>query len=816
MVEFSDILYGEIRLPEWLVPFIKLPEFVRLRGVRLSNVDSYQFKDFAGACRWEHSIGVAHLAVKCARKRQLSERETVHLVLSALMHDIATPPFAHTAEYVLDNFDHEYESECLLSGRRGKDFRPDGPVYASQLSQFPKACAKLARTMKISVDVEEIARTVIGEGDLGFLIHGTIDLDNIDNVTRACWHLGLDVERDAPVRIAHWLAEQRSAPTELEKLDEPLVDLWLKYRTYLYMRFYECTDEELGREAFLQHLIRHALKAGVPRHSIVWNTDAGLLSEFERFAEQKNSEVAKKLGQLTTRYRLLESPAKIAQIDIESKDVLRILRTPKAVEWIEEEISSNGLEAIVIARSRRHDGEDKESLFPPPPGRLLVFKLGQELKNNTLPMWVQEKVGDNLDRRAKIGNLSRCVKTEVDKWLNKKPWFEMTRKRKNDIVANLESVGDWGFSLTHNDNLHAYPSSFVYAIPANLITALNLQGETIVDPFGGIGQTAVEAIKFGGKAISADSNSLACLFARVKLTFLPSESRKRIRELDNERLAGYKPAGMPRVENLEKWFHKRTLDELSRIWRYIRGQREPAVKQFLVVCFSAILTSCTGRRGKHHTYFADNTPLPRGSEGPPYHNVYELFIGKVMKNLEVLERLYSHFEREGRSPEQELARAKVLKLDTLRSSPSDYGVEANSVGGIITSPPYLCMADYCHGLRLSYYWINPTGLSKDFTEELGARRYRKKPKFAIENYLDGLTKFAAMSSQLLRKGGFLATVFGQPTAKAFSKLDVIARFDAILREHGFELLWHRERYLHNRRMYGSMERERVGVHVFKG
>src|SRR4051794_4791565 len=43
-MQFQDLLYGRICLPEWLEPFLKIPEFVRLRGVRLSNVDSIEFK----------------------------------------------------------------------------------------------------------------------------------------------------------------------------------------------------------------------------------------------------------------------------------------------------------------------------------------------------------------------------------------------------------------------------------------------------------------------------------------------------------------------------------------------------------------------------------------------------------------------------------------------------------------------------------------------------------------------------------------------------------------------------------------------------
>lgn len=169
MIEFSDILYGTIKLPEWLEPFLKLPEFLRLRGVRLSNVDSYQFKDFNAPTRWEHSIAVAHLALRCARKKCLSDPESSHLVLSALLHDVATPPFAHTAEYVLENFDHELESMRVLNTLSGQDFSPDIPIYASQFPQFLKTCKLLSKKLRFPINPEEIAKTVIGEGDLGFL-----------------------------------------------------------------------------------------------------------------------------------------------------------------------------------------------------------------------------------------------------------------------------------------------------------------------------------------------------------------------------------------------------------------------------------------------------------------------------------------------------------------------------------------------------------------------------------------------------------------------------------------------------------------------
>ncbi|MCA1706966.1 MAG: HD domain-containing protein, partial [Actinobacteria bacterium] len=127
-MEFRDVLYGTVSVPEYLVPAIRTPEFVRLRGVGLSNVDSYEFKDLSPS-RWAHGIAVAALAWKCARLRGLSTRDEVHLVLAGLLHDVATPPFAHTAEYVVPNFDHEVESRNILAGRWSDYVDPSTAVF---------------------------------------------------------------------------------------------------------------------------------------------------------------------------------------------------------------------------------------------------------------------------------------------------------------------------------------------------------------------------------------------------------------------------------------------------------------------------------------------------------------------------------------------------------------------------------------------------------------------------------------------------------------------------------------------------------------
>ena len=818
MTEFSDILYGTVTLPDWAVPFIKLPEFLRLRGVRLSNVDSYQFKDFGAPCRWEHSIAVAYLAQRCARVKGLGQQDAVHLLLAGLLHDIATPPFAHTAEYVLDDFDHEADGENLLSGIRGKDFDPDFPIFAGQSSQFQQTARKVSKLINVEILGQEIGEMIVGDGDFGFLIHGTIDLDNADNVVRACLHMGMDVDRRLPLRLADWLAQQSHPPADIARVNHIDVAQWLQYRDELYRRFFECSDEELARQAFLQHLIRRAVQSGFPRTSIIWNTDHELLSEFERHVLTQEEKDLSPLSDLVKRYRLVEPLMKVVHIDIDEPDQLRILRLPRAVAWLESQLSNPGFEAMVLVSCRRYASEAKpNSLLKPPLGSLLVFKLGGTVKRGALRGWMKEQIPPDLGGRPLLNAIRGVINRKISLWSKEKPWLDMTDRRKKDVVARLTHIGDWSFRLSRNENIHPYPGTFVYSIPSNLITALELREELVLDPFGGTGQTAIEVLKQGGHAISADSNTIAHIAAKAKLTYLSTEQRDYLRKITVRQLQDYSGTTRPKIDGIEKWFHEKTLEELSSIWQFITHQREESLCNFLRVCFSAILPNCTGRRGKQHGYFADNTPLPAGTSAPPYQDAFGLFIKRVSLNMDVIERFYAAIERDSRDTETELAKARALKLDVTEARPEDYGVECGSVAAIITSPPYLCMADYTLGQRLSYYWIGPDTMREDFNKELGARRLRTSPQQAATAYWKGLRSFARISSLLLRPNGFLATVLGAPVAKDFRPVDIYQEFDTILKQEGFSLLWSQLRPVnwHRNHGYSRLKEERVAVHVLQ-
>jgi HD superfamily phosphohydrolase len=816
-----DILYGQIEIPDVLVPFLTIPEFVRLRGVRLSNVDSIQFKDLNGPTRWDHAIGVLHLAQICAKAKRLDSRQTLHLSLAALLHDIATPPFAHTAEYVLSDFDHENETGVLLAGEMSQDVVPGASLYLSEAPQFNKECRRLSHETGLHIDPEIIARMVVGEEELGYLIAGTLDLDNADNVTRATMHMGFQVDHTLPERLASWLARQDAAPIDLAQSGVEEVMTWLDYRRTMYGAFYSASPEERGREAYLQHLFRRALEAGVSRYELVWNTDDGLLALLSRFPAQPGKYHIS-LSDLTRRYRLMETPRYVIGLKIQDPENFRVIRLAAATSWIENQLSTEYMEPIVSVVARRFsDPDDELTLIPPEAGQLQVFVLGSEVKFDVLPVWLQEKLSHRYAGRQLITRMKEVLTSEIEEWIRTRPWFQADVHRVERARQQLDAMGDWSFRQSKNESLHPYPATFVHVIPATMIKALGVAGDDIVDCFGGTGQTAIEAVKMGGRGISADSNYFATLIAQARMTYLHAQARDSLCTLNADDIWNSRPAAAPSIANLDQWHNPQTIDELRIIKGYIEAEDNNDMKLHMQVAFSAILPATTARRGRQHGFFADNTPLARNEKSAPYVDAVSLFLDRLKTNVQVAETLYASLERQGRTAAEELTRARVVQVDARCGVPADYGVEPGSIAAIITSPPYLCMTDYTLGNRLSYAWLAPERMTVDLITEISPRRRRPRKSWdssrvdsIVSAYVSDITKFAQSAASLLRKGGYLAIVLGTSTAVAFEGRQVLDDVDRILTDCGFQLIWNTWRSISWSRNHGyaRLKQERLSVH----
>lgn len=812
---YHDLLYGQIAIPSYLAEFTRLPEFVRLRHVRLSNVDSIQFKDFATAGRWEHGVAAAYLAGLAGRSMDLAPRMHVQLEVAALLHDVATPPFAHTAEAVLDGFDHAIETRQLFRDVSTEFGDAQFPVFAGRPSGFRDAVRRLGRRIKLPIDADEIADWISGEGELGYLIASYVDLDNLDNVIRASHLMGLEVDPDIAIKLAKRLGTDQRPLTHADAGRIPELDQWEGYRQRLYAAFFLARPDERARQSWLQTIMRRALRAGLPRLRLIWNTDDGFLRDAARLGREEDPQLA----HLVADYALMRPSVCVAEVEIHGEADARRLASPKLARWLEGVLS--GEDALVsVSVARRRVRIDSGSLLEPPDAILRIFAM--------------EPISSGFYTRrlrALNGILGRDAPSPTPRSDSQRFKEAMTTLIRGPLPAltteadaastkaELESVGDWGFRGRRNPQFYQYPATWVHEIPANLIRALGLRGQAILDPFGGTGETAVEGIRHGCAVTSIDNSRIACMVARARTTYLTPVQIQTVRafasDLDHvEPIDSELVMPIP-VDALLEWYHPETFVGLDRLRRSIFTLPPNEVQAFLLVCFAAIVNSCSSRRGMSFGHFADNTPLGRNKDKAiDFVDPIPRFRERVRRNLGVYESVLAQIERYERHPRALYDRATIMHAN---SADRESWPPPQSVNAVITSPPYLGMIDYALSQRLQYYWLDEKGLDSDFSTEIGARRHRSRAS-AISDYRRFIDAFAREAECALVPGGFVAAVLGVSTATRFEDMDFAAELATALSASGLRHTWTHDREVSGHRIHNlhKLKSERILVYQKPG
>lgn len=277
-----DALYGIVYLPEYLWKMLFIPEMQRLRELRLYNINSLYFTGGANINRYEHSLGACYLALQCieANLSSLDEKEKMLIALSALFHDIYNAAFGHSVEYIED-FSPENLFPYKVAGKEYSLFKYKysdfEPIYFGMCGEIS---SKLMNELKLSDDdIEKIALYINGKGEYGPLISGSIDLDNIDNIFRMSYHMGLTKDTQSPVNLAKsiWAYEG-----ELYIHEEaiPLVKDWIRLRAKLY-RYLLLNPDEFSAKFMLTEAIELSNETGQKVYTW-YDTDFQILEKLSK------------------------------------------------------------------------------------------------------------------------------------------------------------------------------------------------------------------------------------------------------------------------------------------------------------------------------------------------------------------------------------------------------------------------------------------------------------------------------------------------------------------------------------------------------
>ncbi|MBS7635438.1 HD domain-containing protein [Candidatus Bathyarchaeota archaeon] len=179
--EIKDPIYGYVRITEAERKIIDSYPFQRLRRIRQLAGAEYVYPG-ANHTRFEHSIGVMHLAGTFIDNPQLSqiisEDEAQTVRIAALLHDVGHGPFSHVFEHVLTKFlgkTHEDMTTWVITNSEISDI-------INSLGYDPKVIGALA-----------VGR--LNKPDMAFMdqiIRSAVDADKLDFVVRDTYHTGAE------------------------------------------------------------------------------------------------------------------------------------------------------------------------------------------------------------------------------------------------------------------------------------------------------------------------------------------------------------------------------------------------------------------------------------------------------------------------------------------------------------------------------------------------------------------------------------------------------------------------------------------------
>ena len=250
---FYDSLYGRVALDPAVAELSQAPLMQRLRDVRLSNIDSRDMPGISSITRYEHSLGVAYVASRVAFAHTLTRPDFLVLQAAALIHDAAIAPFGHLLEeafdYVAIPFNHEDKWQRVAANESdvgGLSLQ----VYLGRESGLRNWTSKI-----FGVDapkkLNDLLSSVHGEPPFGSVVAGGFDLDNIDNVVRIAYHMGLPVDRLLPTKVAGQIVGATSDRITLTDKGLDLAQEWLRLRSEVYTHLMLASGDFVGKVMLL-------------------------------------------------------------------------------------------------------------------------------------------------------------------------------------------------------------------------------------------------------------------------------------------------------------------------------------------------------------------------------------------------------------------------------------------------------------------------------------------------------------------------------------------------------------------------------------
>jgi hypothetical protein len=237
--------FGHPAYIDLLTEVIASPAFQRLADIRFLGAIDYLLYPNGSAknrrhTRFEHSLGVAKLAILYSRECKLPEEDEKHAVVAGLLHDIGHAPLSHSLEPVFKEtfrLSHHAATELIL--------RSDVPVGASLRAIF----------RKYGIDSTKIIALISGALDAPCveIFRNPINIDTIEGISRAYTYISPGGIQPPCSRVLYAMIHRASG-------DQAVLDGFWRLKNTVYDQLIAS-----GSSAIADYICREYMRKNVTR-----------------------------------------------------------------------------------------------------------------------------------------------------------------------------------------------------------------------------------------------------------------------------------------------------------------------------------------------------------------------------------------------------------------------------------------------------------------------------------------------------------------------------------------------------------------------
>lgn len=182
--DFDTKIFENVLIDSGYESIINSPFLQRLKGVSFLATMDHIYTVKQPFSRYDHSLGVAYLALNLSKMLNIDKDQTEVLVITNLLHDIGHAPFSHAAETFLLEKVRKYHEGLISSYLRFNTRLIPGSFSLSEIlsNRSPKVVCAITNLL---------LNKPTGDKVIDSIHYCSISCDKIDGTNRALFSLGV-------------------------------------------------------------------------------------------------------------------------------------------------------------------------------------------------------------------------------------------------------------------------------------------------------------------------------------------------------------------------------------------------------------------------------------------------------------------------------------------------------------------------------------------------------------------------------------------------------------------------------------------------